>query len=73
MEAIGVCITKGKSEVLLRTVSKSPGGACDDGDIIELLSFEHKTISAGDLNAKHPFWNIVLSNPSGKKLMPYLT
>jgi endonuclease/exonuclease/phosphatase family metal-dependent hydrolase len=24
---------------------------------------------AGDLNAKHPFWNSAVSNPSGKKLM----
>jgi hypothetical protein len=24
---------------------------------------------AGDLNAKHPFWNSAVSNPSGKKLL----
>jgi hypothetical protein len=24
---------------------------------------------AGDLNAKHPFWNTTVSNPSGEKLL----
>jgi endonuclease/exonuclease/phosphatase family metal-dependent hydrolase len=27
-------------------------------------------ILAGDLNAKHPFWNSAGSNPSGEKLLP---
>jgi hypothetical protein len=27
---------------------------------------------AGDLNAKHPFWNSAVSNPSGEKLMALL-
>jgi hypothetical protein len=35
----------------------------------ELLSFRLKSILVGDLNAKHPFWNSSVSNPSGEKLM----
>jgi endonuclease/exonuclease/phosphatase family metal-dependent hydrolase len=36
---------------------------------IELLIFRRKSILVGDLNAKHPFWNGAVSNPSGEKLM----
>jgi endonuclease/exonuclease/phosphatase family metal-dependent hydrolase len=28
-----------------------------------------KSLLAGDLNAKHPFWNSAVSNPSGEKFM----
>jgi hypothetical protein len=44
----------------------------NDADIIELLSFRHKPILAGDLKAKHPFWNSVVSNLSGRKLLNLL-
>jgi hypothetical protein len=36
---------------------------------MELLSFRHKSILAGDLNAKHPFSNSAVSNPSGEKCL----
>jgi hypothetical protein len=39
--------------------------------IIDLLSFRHKSLLA-DLNAKHPFWNSVVSNPSAPKLFDLL-
>jgi hypothetical protein len=45
----------GNNEVLLATAYKSSGHAWDDADMIELLSFRHKSVLAGDLNAKHPF------------------
>jgi hypothetical protein len=38
-------------------------------DITELLIFRHKSILAGDLNAKHPFWNSGVSNLSGEILL----
>jgi hypothetical protein len=41
-------------------------------DITELLSFRDKSLLAGDLNAKHLFWNSVVSNPSGAKLLNLL-
>jgi hypothetical protein len=53
-------------------VYNSSGRAWSDADFIELLSFRRKTILAGDLNAKHPFWNSAVSKPSGKKLMDLL-
>jgi hypothetical protein len=59
----------GNSEVLLAAVYKSPGRACSDADITELLSFRPKSIFAGDFNAKIPFWNSAVSNPSGDKLL----
>jgi endonuclease/exonuclease/phosphatase family metal-dependent hydrolase len=69
VEATGVCIPIGNSEVLLASVYKSPARAWSDADITELLSFRCKSILAGDLNAKHPFWKSAVSNPSGEKLM----
>jgi hypothetical protein len=69
VEATGVCIGIVNNEVLLAAVCKSPGHAWIDADIIELLSFRHKTILEGDLNAKHPCWISAFSNPSGKKLL----
>jgi hypothetical protein len=58
--------------VLLAAICKSPGHAWNDADIIELLSFRHKSLLAGDLNAKHPFWNNVYSKSSGAKLLNLL-
>jgi hypothetical protein len=63
VEATGVCIPVGNSEVLLAAVYKSPGKAWRDADITELLSFRRKSILAGDLNAEHPFWNSRVSKP----------
>jgi hypothetical protein len=68
VEATGVCIPIGNSEILLAAVYKSLGRAWNDTDI-ELLSFRHKSILAGDLNAKNLFWNSAVSNPSGEKLL----
>jgi hypothetical protein len=55
IEATGVCIPILNSEVFFAAIYKSPGSACSDADISELLSFRHKSVLAGDLNAKHPF------------------
>jgi hypothetical protein len=66
---IGVCIPIRHSELLLAAVYKSPGRAWGDADIIEHLSLRRKSLFAGDLNAKHPFSNSTLSDPSGKKLL----
>jgi hypothetical protein len=63
INATGVCIPFGNSEVLLAVVCTSSGHACNDTDINELLIFGHKSILVGDLNAKHPFWNCVVSSP----------
>jgi hypothetical protein len=57
VEATGVSIPIGNNEVLLASVYKIPGSAWGDADITELISFRRKSILAGDLNAKHPFWN----------------
>jgi hypothetical protein len=69
VEATGVCIPIGNREILLAAVYKSPCRAWNDADINELLSFRQKSILAGDLTAKHPFWNSAVSNPSGEKLL----
>jgi hypothetical protein len=55
--------------VLLAAVYKSPGRPWNNTAIIKLLGFKRKTILVGDLNAKHPFWNSSVSNPSGKELL----
>jgi hypothetical protein len=59
VEARRVCLPIDK-EILIAAVYKSPGRTWNDTDITELLSFSHKCILAGDLNAKHPSWNNVL-------------
>jgi hypothetical protein len=69
IEAIGVWILIDNSDLMLAAVYKSPGRAWSDADVIELLSFTHKSVLAGDLNAKHPFWNSDVSNPSGVRLL----
>jgi hypothetical protein len=72
IEVTGVCIPIANGEVQLGAVCKSPGHAWNDADITELLSFRNKSILAGDLNAKHQFWNSVVPNPSDVKLMNLL-
>jgi hypothetical protein len=57
------------TEILLVAVYKSTERTWNDADIAELLSLRQKRILAGDLNAKHPFWNSRVSNPSGEKLL----
>jgi hypothetical protein len=69
VEATGVFIPILNSEVLLAAVYKSPGCAWSDADTRELLNLRHKLVLTGDLNAKHPFWNSAVSNPSGEKLL----
>jgi hypothetical protein len=69
VEATGICIPIGNSEILLAAVYKSPGRDWSDADITELLSFGRKSILAGDLNAKLPFWKCAVSNPPGEKLL----
>jgi hypothetical protein len=54
--------------VSFAAVYKSPGHAWNDADLTELLSFRLTSLLAGDLKAKHPFWNSVISNLSGAKL-----
>jgi hypothetical protein len=68
-EAPGVCIPTNNSEISLAAVHKPPGHAWTDADITELLFFKHKSILVDDLNAKHQFWNIAVSNPSAAKLL----
>jgi hypothetical protein len=61
-------IPAGNYEVLLAAVYKSPGCPWSDADIIALFGFKRKTILAGDLNAKHLFWNSSVSNSSGESV-----
>jgi hypothetical protein len=54
---------------LFASVYKSPGRAWSDADITELLSFRSKSVLAGALNSKYPFWSSGVSNPSHEKLL----
>jgi hypothetical protein len=69
IEVTGICIPIGNCKVLLAAVYKSPNHTWCNTDITELLRFRNKSVLAGDLNAKHPFWNSTVSNPSGEKLL----
>jgi hypothetical protein len=70
--ATRVCIPIGSNEMLLTAEYKSPDHTWNDADITELLSFRRKSLLAGDRTAKHPFWNGVVPNPSGPKLLNLL-
>jgi hypothetical protein len=54
---------------VLAAVYKSPGRTWGDAKIIDILIFRRKSIFAGYLNAKNPFWNSAVSNHSGEKLL----
>jgi hypothetical protein len=41
IEATGVCIPIGNSEMLLAALCKSPGHTWNDTDVTELLNFSH--------------------------------
>jgi hypothetical protein len=51
VEATGMCIPVGNRDILLKAVYKSPRCTWSDADITKLLSFRHKSIFAGDVNA----------------------
>jgi hypothetical protein len=59
----------GNNEVYLAAVYKFTSRTWCDADITKLLTIKHKTVLAGDLNAKNPFWNSATSNLSGEKLL----
>jgi hypothetical protein len=69
VEAKVVCIPDGNQEILIAAIHESPGCTWNDADITELLTFRHKRILAGDLNAKYPSWNSAVSNTAGQKLL----
>jgi hypothetical protein len=59
----GVCIPTGNTEMFVSVVYKSLQKLWCDTNITELLGFRNKSILAGDLNAKHPVWNIKFQAP----------
>jgi hypothetical protein len=69
LEATGVIITIGHTEMLLASLYKSPHRAWRDLDITELLYHRTKSILAGYLNAMHPVCNSKISNPSELKFL----
>jgi hypothetical protein len=56
VEATGVCIPIGNSEILQASAYKSLSCAWSDAVITQLLNIRRKSILPGDLNAKHSFW-----------------
>jgi hypothetical protein len=69
VDAAGICIPIGNSEMLLAAVYKSPQRLWSDASITELLGFRNKFILADNLNAKHPICNSKCSDSSGLKLL----
>jgi hypothetical protein len=65
VEATGVCIAIGNTEMLLAAVYKSPQRLWSDIDITKPLGPRNKSVLA---SAKHPAWKSQVSNPSGLKL-----
>jgi hypothetical protein len=62
VEATGVCIQIGSTEMLLARQWSAT-------DITGLLGFRNKYILGGDRNAKHPVWNSKVSKPADLKLL----
>lgn len=71
IEVTRFCIQINNSKLLLAAVCKSSGHTWAHADIIEHVSFRTKSHLA-DLNAKHPFWNSVVSKHSDAKLFNLL-
>jgi hypothetical protein len=59
----------GNSQILLAAVFNSLCRAWSDTDITEILRIKIKSIFAGDLNAKNPFWISADSNTSGEEML----
>jgi hypothetical protein len=73
VEATGVCIPIGNSEVLLAAVYKSPGRVWSDADTTKVVSFKRKSVLAGDLNAKHRFRIVQFQTLQARNCYIYLT
>jgi hypothetical protein len=69
VEATGVWILIGNTELFLAAVYKSPQRLWRNTNITEPSGFRNKSILAGDLNAKNPVWNSTVSKPSDLKLL----
>jgi hypothetical protein len=69
VKVTGVCRPIRNKEIQLASVYKHPGRTWNDTYITELLSFRHKCILVGSLNAKRQSCNSAVSNPSNKKLL----
>jgi hypothetical protein len=63
VEATGVNTATGNSEIRLAAVYISSGRNCSDAGFAKFSIFRNKCILAGDLYAKHQFWNSAASNP----------
>jgi len=72
MTNTSVHIHLGNEELRLVAVYKNPNTSLQTTDLDALLDTSHKTIIAGDLNAKHLSWNSRINNSSGNKLSRYL-
>jgi hypothetical protein len=72
IEDTEVCLPTPISEVLLAATWKSADHSWNGGDIIELLSSEHKSLVAGDPNDKYSFSNSVASKTYGANLLNLL-
>jgi hypothetical protein len=72
VDATGVYIPIGNSEMLLTTVCKPRGHAWNDPDITKLLSFSHMSLLAEDVNVKYQLWNSIVSNPADEKKTKYI-
>jgi len=56
----------------LSAIYKRPINSLMPLDIDNLLDFDHPTILAGDMNAKHPFWNSRRTNATGLTLLNHM-
>jgi len=59
-------------ETRLSAIYKRPINSLMPSDIDNLLDSDHPTILAGDMNAKHPFWNSRRTNAAGLTLLNHM-
>jgi hypothetical protein len=72
VEATGICIPIGNTEMLLAAVYKSPQKVWSDKVVTEFLYIRNKFILAGDLNANHPIWKSKIQIPQACSSSNYL-
>jgi hypothetical protein len=68
VEATGISIPIGLTEMLITSVYKWPLRAWRNADIAEILKLRMKSNLAGNVNAKRSVWNSVVPTLSGLKL-----
>lgn len=72
LQSTSIIIKLNNIEILISSVYKPPNLTLDPIDLDTLTQTSDWSISAGDLNSKHPLWNSRTTNSSGSTLFNHI-